>query len=131
MRTHFCTVITLVLTLAGIAAAEPAINIYADSALYQPGDSIEISLSAENDDEAMSVDVYVGIILPDGEIWSLQPDGWSSSISPWLESEFVPASLEMTPTPILAFGLPSEEPPLIEPGYYSLAAVLTYPGTLE
>jgi len=44
---------------------------------------------------------------------------------------YVPASFKMDPTVFWTFCLPSEEPPIEEAGYYSLAAVLTYPGTSE
>ncbi len=129
MRAAIYVVFALVLAVGTMALAEPTINIYADAAAYQSGDTIEASLSAENDDEAMSVDVYVGIILPDGDIWSMQYAGWSHSIDPWLPDIFVPAWFEMEPTVFWTFNLPSDEPPIAGVGYYSLAAVLTYPGT--
>jgi len=129
MRASIYVVFALVVAVGRMALAGPTINIHADAAMYQSGHSIEVSLSAENDDGAMSVDVYLGIILPDGDIWSAQYAGWSHSIDPWIRDVFVPAWFEMEPTPFWTFNLPSEEPPIEEAGYYSLAAVLTYPGT--
>jgi len=129
MRGTLYLILALVAAFAVMARAEPTISIYADRAMCQPGDSIEVSLSAENDNEAMSVDVYVGLILPDGDIWSAQYAGWSRSIDAWLQDIFVPAWFEMAPTPFWRFYLPSEGPPIESRGYYCLAAVLTYPGS--
>ena len=117
----------LILPMAALVA--PTITIYTDANTYQSGDTIEVRLSAENDDEAMSVDVYVGTILPDGDIWSAQYDGWSHSIEPWIPDIHVPAWFEMDRTPFWTFDLPCEEPPIEEAGDYSFAALLTYPGT--
>ncbi|MCD6326385.1 formylglycine-generating enzyme family protein [bacterium] len=126
-----CILLALVLTVGTMALAEPAIDIYADAATYQSGDSIEVSLSAENDDEGMSVDVYVGILLPDGDIWSTQYDGWSHSIEPWIPDIYVPASFEMAPAVFWTLDLPCGAPPINAAGDYAFAAVLMSPGTSD
>ena len=113
------------------ATAEPTITIYTDGSTYQFGDTIEVSLSAENDHEGMAVDLYVGIILPDGDIWSTQYDGWRHCIEPWIPSIYVPAWFEMTRTPFWSFDLPRVAPPISGSGQYYFAALLTYPGTFD
>ncbi len=112
-----------------MAVAAPTVIIETDAETYQSGDTIEVSLSAENDDEAMSVDVYVGIILPDGDIWSTQYDGWSHSIEAWIPDIYVPAWFSMAPAVFWTFDLPCEAPPINVAGDYAFAALLTYPGT--
>ncbi len=123
-----CVVFAMVLAVGPMALAEPTVAIFTDAERYESGDTIEVSLSAENDDEAMSVDVYIGIILPNGDIWSTQYDGWSHSIEPWIPDVFVPAWFELEPTTFWTFDLPCEVPPIEGTGDYAFAALLTYPG---
>jgi len=124
-----CAVFALLLAVGAIALAEPTVTIETDAETYESGDTIEVSLSAENDDEAMSVDVYVGILLSDGDIWSTQYDGWSHSVEPWILDTYVPAWFDMEPTVFWTFDLPCGAPPIEEGGDYAFAALLTYPGT--
>ncbi len=125
--------ILLVLIFCGTTAAiaNPVITIYAEAGTNEFGETVEVSLSAENDAAGMSVDLYVGVILPDGEIWSTQYDGWSHSIEPWIPSIYVPAWFEMGRTQFWTFEPPCEAPPIDETGNYCFAALLMYPGTLE
>ena len=46
---------TVVMLLCGVAVAGPTITIYTDSGVYGEDETIEVSLSAKNLDEAMSV----------------------------------------------------------------------------
>ena len=124
-----CVVFALVFGVWTVALAEPTVTIGTDAATYQSGDTIDVSLSAENDDEGLSVDVYVGVLLPDGDIWSAQYNGWSHSIEPWIPDIYVPAWFEMAPATFWAFDLPCGVPPIDGAGDYSFAALLTYPGT--
>ena len=125
-------VFALLCAVGTTALAEPTITIYTDADMYGSGYLVEVSLSGSNDGEAMSVDVYVGIILPDGDIWSTQYNGWSHSIEPWLPDTYVPGWLFlMSRTQFWAFHLPCEVPPIEDEGDYSFAAVLTYPGTFD
>ena len=124
-----CVVFALVWAVWTMALAEPTVTIYTDAETYQSGDTIEVSLSAQNADEAISVDVYVGIILPDGDIWSTQYDGWSHSIEPWIPAIYVPAWFDMASTMFWTFDLPCGLPPIEGAGDYAFAALLTYPGT--
>jgi len=111
--------------------AQPTVAIYTDDDTYQPGDTIEVSLSAVNGGEGMSVAVYVGLILPDGDIWSCQYAGWSDTIEPWIPQTYIPGWFAMGRTPFWWFDLSCSMPPIEEPGDYSFAAVLTYPGTFD
>ena len=133
MRSNiFAVVVTAVCAMLPIMVlAAPTVTIYTDADTYQSGDTIEVSLSAENDAEAMSVAVYVGLILPNGDIWSTQYDGWRHTIEPWIPDIYVPAWFEMSRVPFWTFELPCAAPPIGQEGQYYFASVLTYPGTFE
>jgi len=125
-----CLVFTLVWAVGTLILADPTATVHTDSDTYQSGDAVLVGLSAENDHVAMSVDVYVGIIVPSGDIWSTQYDGWRNSIEAWVPSIYVPPWFTMEPTPFWTFNVPCDFPPIESNGDYSFAAVLTYPGTL-
>lgn len=131
MKRLMLIISALFLCAAMPAAANPVITIYADAGTNEFGETVEVSLSAENDAVAMSVDLYVGVILPGGDIWSTQYDGWSHSIEPWIPDIYVPAWFEMGRTQFWTLELPCEAPPIDESGEYYFAALLTYPGTFE
>ncbi|MBN1593658.1 MAG: hypothetical protein JW941_10495, partial [Candidatus Coatesbacteria bacterium] len=132
MRTiALCAILAGSVLATGLAAAGPIISIYTDAYFYNYGYTIEVSLSAQNDEAAMPVDVYVGILLPDGEIWSTQWDRWRHQIEPWVPNIYVPAWFEMPRAPYWTFDLPCDEPPIEDEGDYAFAALLTYPGTFD
>ena len=124
-----CVLLTLVLAVGMLSYAVPTVTIEADAGAFEAGDTIEVSLSAANDDEALSVDVYIGLILPDGDIWSAQYNGWSHSIEPWIPNIYVPASFAMATAVFWTFDLPIGAPPIGAAGDYAFAALLTYPDT--
>jgi len=131
MNRMMLIVLAFLLCAAMPAAANPVVTVYAEGGSGEQGDTVEVSLSAENDAAGMAVDLYVGVILPNGEIWSTQYDGWSFSIEPWIPNIYVPEWFEMGRTPFWTFEPPCEAPPIDETGNYCFAALLTYPGTLE
>jgi len=132
MRPAIANIILMLFTfLPTVTAGGPSVMVATDSDAYATGETIEVSLAADNDDEAMSVDAYVGLILPDGAIWCAQPDAWSMSIEPWISDVFVPAPFEMDRTPFWTLTVPSLIPPIESEGNYCFAAVLTHPGTFE
>ena len=113
------------------AKAEPTITIYTDAGAYQSGQTAEVSLSAQNDGEALAVAVYVGIVLQDGEMWSVQSDGWQHAIGPWIPYIDMPASFEMGRTPFWMLDLSCEAPPISRVGDYCFVATLMYPETFD
>lgn len=127
------TVITIaLLVLAPIMAiAEPSVGIHTDSEVYSEGDAIEVSISASNSSDGMSVDVYVGLLTPDGGLYTFGPAGWTSSLDAWITDIFVPTDFKLTPTPFWWFNVPSSTPPIGQRGYYNFASVLTFPGTFD
>jgi len=124
--------IALMITLVAVTAlAGPTIIIYTDSDTYTAGDAIEVSLSAKNLDEAMSVAVYIGLLGPDGVIYTLQFEGWSDRIEPWIPEIWEPRSYNLTRTSFWSFDVPCLMPPIEDEGLYHFMAGLTRVGTLE
>jgi len=58
MRACAALMCVFVTILSVIVAAEPTIGIYTDSDCYEPGETIEVSLSARNPGAEQAVDVY-------------------------------------------------------------------------
>ena len=113
------------------ASAEPTITIYTDAETYRLGDTIKLSLSGRNRGDGMSLAVYLGLLTPDGGIYTTQFDGWSEGLEPWIPEIYVPSGFTVYRSPFWLFGVPCPMPPIQEPGNYSFAAVLTYPGTFD
>ena len=128
-----CVLAALILTPAFLCA-DPTVTIYTDADSYQSGDTIEISLAASNSGDPMSVAVYIGLLTPEGWIYTLSPygiSGWSDQIEAWIPEIYVPGSFDMNPTPLLWVDVPCSMPPILQAGTYNFASVLTYPGTFE
>ena len=122
------------LLMVALAVANPTVTIYTDSGTYQSGDTIEISLAAQNFGQGMSVALYIGLLTPEGWIYTLSPygqSGWSGNIEPWIPEIYVPSPFNMNPTPLFWIALPCFMPPIQNDGAYNFAALLTYPGTFE
>ena len=122
--------VVIVILSAHAVFADLAITIHTDEVAYESGDTIEVSLSAQNYGEAVSVDVYVGLLTPDG-IYATHSGEWSDVLEPWIADIHVPADFTLDRAPLWWFELPSTTPPIGEPGDYAFAAVLTLPGTFE
>jgi len=133
MRTaiFLCVIVAGIALLPIAATAQPTITIYTDAGTYQSGDTIEVSLSAQNDGEGITVAVYVGLLTPDGGIYTAQFDGWREGIEPWIPDKYVPPGFSLDPTPFWSFDVPCSMPPIQQPGAYNFAAVLTRAGTLD
>ncbi|RLC44369.1 MAG: hypothetical protein DRH70_08885, partial [Candidatus Coatesbacteria bacterium] len=119
--------------LLGSATAAPRIAIYTDKQSYQPGDTIEVSLAGDNQGEGMSVDVYIGLLTPDGELWAFSPYwGWCwYEVDPWIESIYVPAGFTMNQRPFFWFDLPCYRPVINAAGEFYFLAALSGPDTTD
>jgi len=115
----------------GLVAAQPTITILTDNGNYSAGDMIEVSLGAENREDDILVDAYVGLLSPQGGIYTLGPEGFDATIEPWVAAVNIPSQFSVQPFPIIWLNLPSEMPPIAQDGLYCLAAGLARPGTLE
>ncbi|MCD6327972.1 formylglycine-generating enzyme family protein [bacterium] len=120
-----CVILATFAVLPVIASGAPAIAIYTDAETYQSGDMITARLSASNDTEAMTVDVYVALFMPNGSFMLFVQGGWlTGAIVPWLADVNVPSGFNMAATPLFWLTIPSEAE-----GDYEFAAGLAYPGT--
>ncbi|MBN2207976.1 MAG: right-handed parallel beta-helix repeat-containing protein [Candidatus Coatesbacteria bacterium] len=117
--------------LSTMAAAQPAVSIHTDAEAYQSGDTIEVSLSGENDSGGMFVAVYVGLFAPDGRLFTFRDGDWAEDVLPWIDEIYVPEAFMMDPTPFWWFTIPCTTPPIGDVGGYNFAAGLTIPGTSE
>ena len=132
MRTVFLFIIIAVFAFLSVAATgDPTVTIYTDADTYQSGDTIEVSLSAQNYGDSMSVAVYVGLLTPDGWIYAFGPGGWSGLLQPWIPDIYVWSPFSMAPTPLWWLDLPCTMPPISDEGLYNFAALLTYAGTFD
>jgi len=120
-------VISLIAVLPIMAVAAPTITIYTDSDTYVAGDTMEVSLSTDNPGPGMSVAVYIGLLTPDGVLYTLGPWGWTNSVQPWISSIFHPGGWGLPRTVFWSFDVPCAMPP----GPYVFASVLTHPGTFD
>ncbi|MBN1593286.1 MAG: DUF1565 domain-containing protein [Candidatus Coatesbacteria bacterium] len=113
------------------AIAAPQISIYTDSSLYQAGDTIEVSLEAPYPGpEAVYVDVYIGLLNPDGVLYTLSQDGWTEGINtPWIENYYLRYGRHLDSC--FRFLLPCDIPPINEPGEFFFLAALTRAGTTD
>ncbi|RLC46034.1 MAG: hypothetical protein DRH70_06310, partial [Candidatus Coatesbacteria bacterium] len=129
-----CVVIALFALLPIAAIAGPTIWIYTDAETYDYGDTIEVSLAALNLGNGMSVDLYVGLLTPDGGLYTLSPygvSGWSGNIEAWIPDIYVPPDFSMIRTPLFWFDVPSSMPPIGNEGEYNFASVLTGVGNFD
>ena len=124
-----CVVFALVLDLGTLALAAPRVAIETDAEAYQSGDTIEVTLNVENSGASTTVDLCVGLLMPDGSIYTLGPDGWVQAIVPWNSGVRMPGQFDMTAN--FRFGVPSSLPatPISQSGNYQFASLCLQPGT--
>jgi len=113
------------------AVAGPEAFIFTEREIYGEGDIIEVDLAGRNFEESMSVAVYVGLLTPDGRLFTLGELAWSGSLDPWIANIYLPSGFNMKRTPFFRLDVPCQMPPIGEKGEYSFATGLTHPGTLE
>lgn len=134
MRVTVFGVFLLLVTFPVLGWADPSVTIYTDAGTYGHGDTIEVSLSAQNPGADVLVSVYIGLLTPEGLLYTLSSygqSGWSDSVEAWIPEIYVPGSFTMDPTPLLWLDLPCSMPPIDQAGAYDFASVLTRVGSFE
>jgi len=126
MASSLAAFAALTMILPAIGTAAPTITIYTDVASYDPGDRIEVSLSAENYETEITVDVYIGMIMPDGTVMTHGQSGFSIFMQPWIRDINVPAPFAMDRTAFIWLCAPQG----LE-GDYLLAAGMANPSTTD
>jgi len=124
-----CVVFALLWLAWTMALAAPTVTIETDAETYEAGDIIEVTLSVENVDFSTTLDTCIGLLIPDGSIYTLGPYGWVSGIMSWNSEMRMPTEFSMTAH--FRFGVPFElpAPPLDQDGEYQFASLCVYPGT--
>ena len=84
-------VLTALALIPLAAVGQPEIAIYTDAEAYQDGDTIQVSVAAVNEGEAIAVDVYIGLIVPDGSLWTRGELMWSEGVRPWISDFYMPS----------------------------------------
>jgi len=107
-------------------SSAPSITISTDKIGYVGGETIEVSLAAENSGEPISVDAYIGLIMPWGGIYTYSADVWHDALVPWLEDIPIADPFLFEETPLFWFVVPEG----IE-GDFQFAAVLTHQDIFE
>jgi len=95
------------------------------------GDKVPVRLSVDNQGEGMSVDVYIGLLSLEGDLFVMGQDGWSDGIHPWMSNTYIPAGFSERNMMLGTLDTPCEMPPIEQEGTYYLLAGLTEPGALE
>ena len=127
----FCVLMAMLLALPKATLGGPTIEVYTDKAVYEPGDTIEVSLSCSNDGEAILVSIYFGFFAEDGAVYAFGPGGWSESFRPWMGQWMLPHDFESGRLPLFWYDVPRMMPTILDPGRYNFAALLTRAGTAE
>lgn len=129
---HFVAAALVLFAVVSLSTeAAPIATIHTDLDTYYTGETIEVSLSADNPGEGMAVGVYVGLLTPDGGIYTVGPTGWTTGIVSWIPEIWVPGGFSMAATPYFWLDLPSFTPPIGSEGQYNFATLLTRAGTLD
>ena len=106
---------------------QPTIHCSLNAAHFSPGDLLTASVEAQNQGNAVSVDVYIGFILPDGTIFCYVGTGLVGGIVPWFEAISLPAGFHYGPAEVLRLNVPGGLPA----GDYLFGAALSKPGRVE
>ncbi len=122
-------VFALVLAVWTMALAEPTLTIDTDKTYYQPGDTIEVTLVVRKPGNCPTLDLCIGLLTPDGGIYTLGPSGWVLAIVPWSAELRMPSQFDMTAH--FRFEVPSvlPAPPISQEGEYAFASLCLQPGT--
>lgn len=99
---------------------------------YQTGNYFDLYVSLGNSGPESNVDLYFGLLNPNGELLVMQPDlSFSTNITPVLSDFNLPNGTLLSNTQIFHTLLPSTTPPVSIPGKYTLLAGFTDIGTLD
>lgn len=125
----------LSLLLPVLAQAEPSLSVYAGwhesgrQHVYCDGETIDVYVNLENTGEPTVADAYIGLLTSDGVLCTLGERGWSSGFEPFVRQMTIPTGFVVESKALCSIEIPSEMPPIGEPGEYYVLAGLTTPGT--
>ncbi len=108
-------------------AQAPTIECSLNGSSFSPGDVFIASIEADNQAASIAVDLYVGLIMPDGSIISITDGRLEAGLHPFVSWFFVPHGFHYGPAVILELIVPAN----ISSGDYIYAAAFTKPGELD
>jgi hypothetical protein len=113
----------------------PRITISAEKANYHPGEKLILYLSGENQGPGVKVDIFLGVVFPDGRIYFF--DSSCSTLRLAQEDDPTTYTAALTSFPLSSgYKLPltpfySAVLPEVPPGTYHLFAALAEPGSTQ
>ena len=108
-------------------AQAPTIECSLNGSSFSPGDMFAGSIEADNQAASIAVDLYVGLIMPDGLIISITDGRLEAGLHPFVSGFFVPHGFHYGPAVILELIVPAN----VSSGDYIYAAAFTKPGELD
>ncbi len=110
--------------------AFPGAGIELEQDEFTLNDTMYVYGSAWNYALPSEVDVYVGLVRPDGAIWTLGGQGWALGIVPWFTEIEMDTGFIFPLQRLFEFHLPSTAPHIDAPGDYLFAIALPKAGEL-
>lgn len=138
MQIRWLTVLLAVLATGAVATpASAQLSVTLNQTAFRPGETLQVTLAAENEGPAFSGDVYFGVVLSTGQLvfltslsplnGTVMPAAAGPVSFPRLFSDrLFPAGLEFTTLGALSIPVPAVQ----APGEYSVFAALTEVGAL-
>lgn len=105
----------------------PTIECSLNRSDFSSGDMFKASIEVDNQAAFAAVDVYVGLITPDGLIVSIADGRLEAGLHPFVSFFFMPLGFHYGPAVILELAIPAN----ISAGDYIYAAAFTLPGGLD
>jgi hypothetical protein len=117
------------------------LSIYTDSGSYGFGDTVKTFISCKNPDKAITGDLYIILLNPEGKLFFM-PDqtiqyfkipNWSENATHAIPDLTIPAGFKLDSFELLSFIAPGQDgfPPIAVPGKYTFGIALTKPNTLD
>ncbi|HUT02758.1 MAG TPA: right-handed parallel beta-helix repeat-containing protein [bacterium] len=126
-----CILAALFGLLHGPTFAQPTVSIHTDKPSYRGGENVETDVSVRNPDRGFNASIYVGLIPSERSLFMFAGGRFTESILPWVENVYLPSGLNVEHISVCSIGLPSDVPPIDEPGEVTIFAAITHVGQLE
>lgn len=110
--------------------AYPGAEIELEQDEFTPNETMYVYGSAWNHAPPTFVDVYVGLVRPDGAVWTFGEQGWGLGISPWFRNVELGTGFIQPLQRLLKLPLPTATPAIDTPGEYAFAIALPRAGEL-
>ena len=96
---------------------------------YKDGDELTLRFDLTTAPAEITADIYLLLMNPDGKFFPGLT--WDKGLQPLVKNFALPADLDIDGAPLVTFTIPSEKPPVDEPGTYTFYLAALKPGTLD